>query len=205
MTSAPSEHEHGCGTKHHSTRNPRAQARRSSRHDAGGAGRRHAPRGRRHDASRRRRGCVSADGAGAAGHGQAGAALDLGEAGAGDARLVGVVDDDAAVAKEGADALQRRRVQVDVRRLPLAHVRGDGAVLAAEVAHLARRRRRLVARRRLAADVGVQVRQRRRAVAVGHGRHVEVVGCGAGQQWTRLQLWKMGLTYAEQRQSWAGC
>ena len=98
------------------------------------------------------------------------------------------MEDDAAVAKESADALLRRRVQVDVRRLPLAHVRGDGAVLAAEIAHLAGCRRRLVARRRLAADVGVQVRQGCRAVAVGDGRHVEVVGCGARQQWTRLQL-----------------
>jgi hypothetical protein len=88
------------------------------------------------------------------------------------------VHDDAEVAKEALVALGRRRKQVEVRRLELVVARGDLAVLAAQVADLARLGRVRVARRGGRAPVGVQVGERLRAVAVGgDGGFVEVVGC----------------------------
>jgi len=88
------------------------------------------------------------------------------------------MEDDAAVSEEGAEALDGRRVQVDVRHLPLVHVPRDVAVLAAKVADLAGFRGRLIAGGGLAADIGVEVGERRRAVGVHGDRiHVEVVGC----------------------------
>jgi hypothetical protein len=91
------------------------------------------------------------------------------------------VHHDAEVAKEALVALGRRRKQVEVRRLELVVARGDLAVLAAQVADLARLGRVRVARRRRRAPVGVQVGQRLGAVAVGgDGRLVQVVGFGRG-------------------------
>ena len=87
------------------------------------------------------------------------------------------MDDDAAVAEEGADALDRGRVEVGVRRLESAGRGRDLAVLAAQVADLAGLGRVGVAGGGLAADEGVQVREGLGAVAVlGDRGDVEVVG-----------------------------
>jgi hypothetical protein len=86
------------------------------------------------------------------------------------------VDDEAAVAEEGADALLRRRIQVHV--LGREGVRGDLAVLAGQVADLAGLGQGGVAGRGLAADERVQMPESLGAVAVGRDRScVDVVDC----------------------------
>lgn len=85
------------------------------------------------------------------------------------------MDDEAAVAEEGGVALERRRELVQVGRLE--GVRRDGAVLAAQVADLARLLQGLVAGHRVAADEWVEVGRGVGAVAVaGDGLVVQVVG-----------------------------
>lgn len=94
--------------------------------------------------------------------------------GAGDPRLVGEVHDEAPVPEEGADALLERGVGVVEGELE--GVRVGLAVLAAQVADLAVLGGLGVAGGVLAADEGVEVGERLRAVAVlGDGGDVEVV------------------------------
>jgi hypothetical protein len=108
------------------------------------------------------------------------ARFNLEEVGAGDARLVREMDDDRAVAEEGADALFGRGVQIGVGLLEGAVLVGDDvAPLAGQVAHLTGGGLLGVARSCFAADEGVQVGERLGAVAVGRdGVDVEVVGWG---------------------------
>lgn len=103
----------------------------------------------------------------------------LDKVGAAHARLVGIVKHDAAVAEERAEALDRRRVQVNVVDVEGLGALGDRAKLAAQVAHLARLGERRVADGLLGPEERVEVRERGRAVAVlGDGCDVEVVDCG---------------------------
>jgi len=90
------------------------------------------------------------------------------------------MDDDRAVAEEGADALFGRGVQIGVGLLEGAVLVGDDvAPLAGQVAHLTGGGLLGVARSCFAADEGVQVGERLGAVAVGRdGVDVEVVGWG---------------------------
>jgi len=75
------------------------------------------------------------------------------------------VDDDRAVAKEGRSAWLSRRIEVVI--LGRERVRGDPAILAAQVTHLAGLGLGGIASRSLATTVWVQVRPGQRAVAVG--------------------------------------
>lgn len=94
------------------------------------------------------------------------------------------MQDEAAVAEESADAVEGRREVVRVRGGEgpvVARSRADVAMLARQVADLARLRARGVAWRLLAALERVQVREGRGAVAVsGDGLVVDVVDCGGG-------------------------
>lgn len=106
---------------------------------------------------------------------------DLDKVGAADPRLVGIVKHDAAVPEKRAEALDRRRVQVNVVAAERPGALGDLAKLAAQVAHLARLGQRRVADGLLGPEEGVEVRERGGAVAVvGDGRDVQVVHCGSG-------------------------
>lgn len=93
--------------------------------------------------------------------------------GASQASLVGIVKDEGSVAKEGADALLGRRVEVEV--LGLEGIAGDLAILAAEVSGLARLGSLGVARRLLAASGRVEMGQSLGAVATVDGIDVKVV------------------------------
>lgn len=116
-------------------------------------------------------------GVGAGGEG-GGVGCDELEVGAGDACLVGKVEDEAAVAKEGpANLLVDGRVRVDIAGSE--RIRGDLAVLASQVASLAKGRLRRVARWLLAALEGIDVGKCGRAVAAAGLRwqDVQVVCC----------------------------
>lgn len=89
---------------------------------------------------------------------------------------------DAEVAEEGRVRRVQRGVQVGELGPEGAGALGDGAVLAAQVAHLARLGGFGVARGLLAALVGVQVRPSRGAVAIiGDGTGMDVVVCCLGR------------------------
>lgn len=83
------------------------------------------------------------------------------------------MEDEAAVAEEGAGALDDGEVRVDVG---LFVVDGDGAVLAAQVTDLARLGLGAIALGGLAADEGIEMGESLGAVAIfGDGVNVEVV------------------------------
>jgi hypothetical protein len=89
------------------------------------------------------------------------------------------VEDEAAVAEEGALALDERAVAVDVGGLEGVLCRVDEAVLAAQVADLAGLWALVVAGNGLAADVGVEMGLGGGAVAIlGNRGGVDVVGLG---------------------------
>ena len=101
------------------------------------------------------------------------------EARTADARLVRVVEHDAAVAKKGADTLERRGVKVHIRGVVLGLTFGDFAMLSAQVAHLACLGQLRVADGRLGPVKGVEMGECSGAVAVlGNGCDVEVVHYG---------------------------
>lgn len=102
----------------------------------------------------------------------------LDKVGAAHARLVGIVKHNTAVAEKRAEALDRRRVQVQVVAAEGLDALGNRAKLAAQVAYLARLGERRVADGLLGPEEGVEVREGRGAVAVvGDGRDVQVVHC----------------------------
>ena len=105
-----------------------------------------------------------------------GGAVNLGEVGTADARLVGVVDHKAPVAEEGADALSGRRELVIVR--DLEGIRRDLAVLAAQVTNLARLGELGITCGIFAAEERVQVGERLGAVSIAGDRiNVDMVRC----------------------------
>lgn len=100
------------------------------------------------------------------------------EVGAGNPRLVGVVEDDAAVEEVGARALNERGVLVQVAGAEGGLVLVSRAVLARQIANLARLGLALVADGVLAALGGVKVSAGGSTVSVlGDGVDVDVVGC----------------------------
>lgn len=105
------------------------------------------------------------------------------------------MQDEAAVAEEGADAAEGGGVVVRVGgdEGPAAAVAGrraDAAVLAGQVADLARLRARGVAGGHLAALEGVEVREGPGAVAVGgDGLVVDVVDCRRSPVSMSIRKW----------------
>jgi hypothetical protein len=119
---------------------------------------------------------------GGSSHGCAGAVAVRGKGGlllkvgAGQARGVGVVDDKRTAAEEGLAVLAGGGPDVGVGGSE--RVRGDLAMLAAQVTDLAGVGSRRVTGRGLSTAEGIQVSLGRSAVAVNGGSSVEVVACG---------------------------
>lgn len=119
------------------------------------------------------------------------------EVGAGDPRLVGVMEHDAAVEEVGARTLNERRVLVKVTGAEGGLTLGDGAVLAGQIADLARLGLALVADGVFAALGRVKVSESGAAVAVlRDGVDVDVVGCEqVSPPFPIGQRWAMSGTY----------
>lgn len=103
-----------------------------------------------------------------------GTCLYLGEIGTGNALLVGEMEHDGPVAKEARRAFLERAIRIDV--LCAKGVLRDIAVLAAQISDLTSLGFRCIARRGFTALVGVQMRERTGAVAIGgDGSNMQMV------------------------------
>lgn len=99
--------------------------------------------------------------------------IDLGKVGAGQTSVVGIVNNKRKVAKVGRVARLQRGIRVG--KLSREGIRGNLAILAAEVTDLAGGRLGGIARGLIAAVGGIQVAESRGAVAVGGGLGVDMI------------------------------